>query len=188
MNPKTLIVFGNFRGGTSMVAHCLKNMGVFMGYDIGEGNGEDKDFQFAEPRQIIELIKKRNAEHDVWGWKFPDSINYVDRFKSHLVNPHYICIFRDPYAVALSEEKRTGQDFNTMFARANQRNAKMIEFSRNCEGKVLRLSYEHCITRLDEFAKTLTEYVGIGDKKDVIDIVDPYLKGGDYGKSKFTYS
>lgn len=180
VTPKTFIVFGNFRGGTTMIAKCLKNMGVFMGHLMSSGTGEDEEFQTDDAREIIELIKKRNEAHYVWGWKFPNSIKYVDRFEEYLVNPHFICIFRDPYAIAMSEVNRTNQDFNLMFNRANQRNKKMIEFATSNNRKVLMLSYEHCITRREEFAKTLTKFVGEGTEEDVLSNINPLYGGGEY--------
>ncbi len=178
---KTFVVFGNFRGGTSMVAKTLTALGVFMGYRKGPGNEEDLDFQGCEVEQLIQLIESRNKSHNIWGWKYPNSIIHVDSFHSHLINPHYICIFRDPVAVALSEQRRAGQPFNQMLNRTIKRNKQMMDFFRlEMTDKILLLSYEHCVTRTDQFAQQVVEFVGLGVPSDVSKVVSISTGGNDY--------
>jgi hypothetical protein len=122
---KTVVVLGAFRGGTSMVARALLELGVFMGERFGERlvykNFEDLDFQELLHRSaifdqkhlstydfppavidaVIELAMQRDRNHRIWGWKYPGTAPYLlhTRLASQLRNPHFITVFRDPVAV-----------------------------------------------------------------------------------------
>jgi hypothetical protein len=123
---KTVVVLGAFRGGTSMVARVLQNLGVFMGDafappDAEYETAEDCEFQTLLhrpdlltqsnilPNEITEeeigslraLIEKRNREHRLWGWKYPGSVMWClhANLEGYLRNPHFITVFRDPLAV-----------------------------------------------------------------------------------------
>jgi hypothetical protein len=123
---KTVIVLGSFRGGTSMVAHLLRALGVFMGdtfaaCDDEYENVEDKDFQNLLHRKELltkkdlskddfsatdlhalrALINIRNERHALWGWKYPGTVLWCRHtdLVGYLRNPHFITIFRDPLAI-----------------------------------------------------------------------------------------
>lgn len=93
-----------------MVAAVLKALGVFMGDDFGiEGEGsnyEDLEFQGQGVKGLRELIQKRDDKYNIWGWKDPGLIFRIGEVEEDLRNPHFITIFRDPYAIAESECKR----------------------------------------------------------------------------------
>ena len=81
-NQKTFIVFGVPRGGTTMIARVAEKLGVCMGSDL-PSNYEDSEFNFDKLSDAIKkdqeclastlfaAINRRNAMHDVWGWKYP---------------------------------------------------------------------------------------------------------------------
>ncbi len=102
---KTLVVLGSPRGGTSMLAGLLRELGVPMGDRIDRHNHEDQAFLSDDLEQIRATISQRNAEHRVWGWKVPDSIRYLPEIESQLRNPHYLAVFRNPLAVASSMQR-----------------------------------------------------------------------------------
>ncbi len=122
---KTVVVLGAFRGGTSMVAQVLKELGVFMGDqfappDVEYNNLEDQEFQALlhrrdlltqkditladfsseELAKLRSLIEKRNREHALWGWKYPATVIWClyAELAKYLRNPHFITVFRDPLA------------------------------------------------------------------------------------------
>lgn len=123
---KTVIVLGTFRGGTSMVAQLLRELGVFMGEEFAPpdheyDNVEDWEFQEVlhredllikenittadfsayEIRALRELIAKRNSQHALWGWKYPGTVIWClhASLAANLRNPHFMTVFRDPLAV-----------------------------------------------------------------------------------------
>ena len=111
-NRKTFIVFGVPRGGTTMIARVAEKLGVCMGSDL-PANYEDSEFNFDKLSNAIKkdqeclvstlfaAINRRNAMHDVWGWKYPRAHRYLPLIIDKVRNPHLICVMRDPVASSL---------------------------------------------------------------------------------------
>jgi len=100
---KTLIVLGVARGGTSLIAGSLAQMGVYMGSagkpvfeDVRLANAFEKR-NFKEAKRIIE---EYNRSHAVWGFKRPSSISYAKRLVKYTRNPVLLIIFKDLFAIA----------------------------------------------------------------------------------------
>ena len=169
-DQKTFVVLGNYRGGTTMIAGILMALGVHMGDpSTMRIHREDRDF-WQQPCHVVQsLIRFRNQQHDVWGWKDPAVVNFVERL--HLRNPHYIAIFRDPLAVAKSEEARADtihfpNKFTTLedaMQRVIETDQKILDFIHTHQtfhpgAHAFMTSYEHWIrftvselTRLKDF-------------------------------------
>jgi len=96
---KTVVIFGSPRGGTTLIAGLTKILGIDIGSDLPR-NLEDPNFAKRSVVEIKNSIKARNQANSVWGWKFPNAINYLDDIRQELINPHYVCVFRDPIAIA----------------------------------------------------------------------------------------
>ena len=108
----TFNVFGVPRGGTTMIARVAEKLGVCMGSDL-PANYEDSEFNFDKFSDSIKrdqeslvstlfaAIKRRNAMHDVWGWKYPRAHRYLPLIIDQVRNPHLICVMRDPVASSL---------------------------------------------------------------------------------------
>ncbi len=105
---RTYVTFGVERGGTSLVAGVLRALGLYLG-EIPEGNNEDKSFHNKPLGQMRATINQRNAEHDVWGWKYPTAVNYLPVLSRSLRNPFFIIVFRDTVATALSRAQWDGE-------------------------------------------------------------------------------
>jgi len=92
-NPKTVIVTGCGRGGTSAIAGAIHALGIAMvGDEETSVNFEDSDFtaagmelelqeKFASPyiqtcQQIRSVIQRRNQMNQSWGWKDPYAYHY----------------------------------------------------------------------------------------------------------------
>ncbi|MGB0660460.1 MAG: hypothetical protein ACPGNV_09795 [Mangrovicoccus sp.] len=96
--PRTYIVFGDMRGGTTMVAGVMRGLGVFMGEQLNEDNQESGQFNGRSLDEMRAAIDANNAQHQVWAWKFPHAADYLDQVWDRLRNPHLICVFRDAVA------------------------------------------------------------------------------------------
>lgn len=102
---RTYVAFGTRRGGTSLVAGIMRALGLHLG-DVGaRSNNEDPAFQNRGTKQMRQAIEHADAEHDVWGWKFPAAAAYLPDLVGNLRNPHYVVVFRDPVAAALSANR-----------------------------------------------------------------------------------
>ncbi|MBB3064575.1 sulfotransferase [Limibacillus halophilus] len=122
-----VIVLGPGRSGTSMMSAILGQLGYNMGRRLDPANHEDQDFleasrpisvlrKKAHPERaqrletIRQLVRRRDREHEHWGWKDPMSAFYLDAVLPEIGNPLIIALFRDVVATTVSRYKlsRTG--------------------------------------------------------------------------------
>jgi hypothetical protein len=151
---RTYIVCGNFRGGTTAVAQLLQRIGIPMGEQMDPNNNcEDLEFQqllLQETLARVELerlIGLRNARHDTWGFKFPGAHQHMPDMLTSFRNPHVIFVFRDPYAVADSEKRRTGQDLYQMMERTVSYNLRMTKLLQTIDCPTQAISFEQLLLR-----------------------------------------
>jgi hypothetical protein len=104
--PRTFIISGIGRGGTTLAATILRDAGVFVGDHVTEVSVEDLEMltilQARDTAQLDRLIARRNASGKDWGFKTPHIAAHLKpsdlaRFR----NPHLIVIFRDPVAITV---------------------------------------------------------------------------------------
>lgn len=101
--PLTVIVVGMPRGGTSLAASILDALGVFMGPqdDLIRGGGfENRVFMESDRDAWVSTTNKLNAKCDIWGFKNPRVIEFIQSLPSNIRNPHLLIVSRDPFAVA----------------------------------------------------------------------------------------
>jgi hypothetical protein len=98
--PKTAIVFGMNRGGTSMVAGTIRGFGFHFGHRLLV-NSEDPDFTYKTVEDMRRTILARNACFRYWGWKFPKAAVYLDDLLQWIRSPILIVVARDQVAVSL---------------------------------------------------------------------------------------
>jgi len=118
-NPKTVIVTGCGRGGTSAIAGAIHALGIAMvGDEETSVNFEDSDFtaagmelelqeKFASPyiqtcQQIRSVIQRRNQMNQSWGWKDPYAYHYLRGIIDICRNPRLILVTRNPLDTAQS--------------------------------------------------------------------------------------
>ena len=111
---ETLMVCGAARGMTSVVSYTLYELGYFIGTDLQLNNYEDHAFQraiirfvparkpLAQRQDLRDLIARRNAGQDRWGFKLPDAVQHVEDLPPLLRNPVVVLCIRNPVAVARS--------------------------------------------------------------------------------------
>lgn len=151
---KTYIVCGNFRGGTTAVAQLLVRMDIPMGEKMDPNhNCEDLEFQqlllgeTLDRMALERLVTERNARHDIWGFKFPGAHRHMPEMLECFRNPHVIFVFRDPYAVADSEQRRTGQDLYLMMERTTGYNLRMTRLLQTLACPAHPVSFEQLLLR-----------------------------------------
>lgn len=59
-----------------------------------------------EPK-IRELIKTKQRENELWGWKATTTCLTVELFLEYLENPHFVVVFRNPLGIAPSAVEHT---------------------------------------------------------------------------------
>lgn len=177
-SERTFVVMGSYRGGTSMVAGTLRLMGVFMGRLLGKGNNEDLDFQETDSSKIRKVVAERNTSLDVWGWKFPGSLDHIDEIVDDLRNPYFIVICRDPVAIAQRECFLGNYSANQALNIASSHQAKLLDFVFNCHCPVYLVSYERVMRQKEEFVRDLNVFTGLDLDKDYLKKISRYLVTG----------
>lgn len=168
---KTIIIGGNFRGRTTAIAELMLEADIFVGKRKDNYDKEDIDFQqlFHDNTELCKdkkdklnsLIRNRNKEFDVWGFKYPRIFRYTEYFK-WFRNPHIIYIFRDPYAVAVSQYRREGFNIESIIERTIGYNKAIFESYKKCRKKnipVLLLSSEKLVLNPKEYVTKIFEFI-----------------------------
>lgn len=170
------IVLGNPRGGTSVVSGMLRYIGVFMGARLDQGNQEDleirdigseilesreKKFGFLRRRRSIrkfrEIQAQRSSMHDVWGFKDPICIEYLDDIIDHVDGPRFVIVYRDPVATAIHEES-VGIDYSSALSNAVSRITMMSEVEVQSTAPTVVLSYEKLVRHPTDAIRLLSNF------------------------------
>lgn len=159
--PRTYIIFGSMRGGTSMVAGVMRGLGVHIGPDVDENNQESKAFNGPSVEDMKKSLQAQNVENRIWGWKNPSAADYLDQIWPEIRNPHLICVMRDPVANAqgLNRWHPMGriQSAQESVLRL-QKNLNMISL-RRCPS--LMISYEKAINAPNLFVDEFGAWLGV---------------------------
>jgi hypothetical protein len=118
--PKTIVVVGAYRGGTSFIGELLQELGIEIGKfregvaeDWAYCNYEDVEFKKAVETKdwetFAQLVAAMNGENDIWGFKVPGSVFHLDAFLHLLRNPHLIVVTRDPFAAHQGDAARSNK-------------------------------------------------------------------------------
>ncbi len=165
--PKTVLVLGMFRGGTSIVAEALHGMGVSMGREWyrPSGPGDYCNFEDAELVTALRddrwddveaLVRSRDASGEAWGFKWPDAVRHLDRLIPLLRNPHLLVVMRDPVASWQSDHAR-GHD--TGIGAIRFRMLKVLECFDQRTEPAIAISYERAKERPGEMREAIREFL-----------------------------
>lgn len=158
---RTYIVFGEMRGGTSMVAGVMRGMGIYMGPDIAAENHESAAFKKRPIPELRKAVTAANEFHDVWGWKNPHAADYIDRLWGDIRNPHLICVFRDSVSNArgLNRWHPIGGVQGVHQSLLRQQKNLGVMLMRNCPS--LLISYEKATRHPEQFVAELSAWTGV---------------------------
>lgn len=195
-----------------MSAGILRISGVNMGTLIDQDNQEDQeflthkgDFLFLEDekrseryiKDIQEVIERNNIKYDVWGWKDPLSIMYIERVIEKIRNPYFIIITRDPVATAMRERVENHQDSSLDFfiRKANfscDLYMRSIEFLSKNSYPALFISYERSLRQKNDLANLFLEFCDQNDshhdetRQEIFDYITPDKLTGNIHVKKST--
>ncbi len=156
---KTVAIYGVQRGGTSMVAAVVAALGVDL---AGQGlNHEDPRFQTASDDALDALIAERNAERAVWGFKAPQTTLKLDYLESRLRNPHYICVIRNPAAVADSVMMRRGGSAGNQLRRALRFYDKITGLVSRTTDPLIVVNYERASADPEALVEALAGFLEV---------------------------
>lgn len=69
-----------------------------------------------------------DPDYPIWGWKDPRTTLTIRLYIKHLMNPHFIACFRNPYDVAKSLNRRDGKPISEGVELAKEYNRRLLSF------------------------------------------------------------
>jgi len=166
--PKTIVVAGVARGGTSIVAGTLANLGVFMGEQAHQPVFEDMRLagmlEAADWAGVLNTIATYNEGHQTWGFKRPSVLSKLAPLHPLLRNPVYLFIFRDIMATANRDAISMKAELLPGMRRAQQAVSQMLDFIEGNDVSGLLLSAEKVVVRKGEFVDRLVAYLGLEEQ------------------------
>ena len=79
-------------------------------------------------RWLIAATVRAEQREPMWGWKDPRTALTIDLFMPHLINPHFICVYRDQKEVAKSLERRGNMSYADGLSLCRVYNQRIAEF------------------------------------------------------------
>jgi hypothetical protein len=181
-----------------MIARVAEKLGVCMGSDL-PANYEDSEFNFDKFSDSIKrdqeslvstlfaAIKRRNAMHDVWGWKYPRAHRYLPLIIDQVRNPHLICVMRDPVASSLrplSRKHMPKEGKRYLPARIinqhlmyQQKNIALID---EFERPTFLCSYEKAILDPPRFVADLSAFIDLRNNERSLEEAVQQIRPGGY--------
>ncbi|GAB6142402.1 hypothetical protein JCM14076_31310 [Methylosoma difficile] len=185
-SERTVIVLGAARGGTSMVAGVLHQLGVSMGDKL---SSVYEDLELSEAIEannqgrIAAVIKKRDDVQKIWGWKRPTSAKYIDNWRGKFRNPMFVVVFRDIFAIANRNRISVLGEVLSDMRNILKHFGFILDFLESDNSPTLFVSYEKAMDDPAYFVNKISNFVGLGDEESIrkaIDFVEPnpitYLK------------
>lgn len=180
-----------------MIAGILRKLGLFMGDDIDEANNEDRGFLahhglreiFVDPGRAeekarylahsTELVRARNAAHEVWGWKDPLAAFYLPDLNPYLRNPCFILVTRDPGAIAQRERIEEGVTLRRRLLAylkvTSEAYSIIADFIAQRARPTLLVSYERALRRPISAGDQIARFVGIDPSADYESWLETYI-------------
>lgn len=169
-----VVVVGVARGGTSAVAASLRGLGIHMGDQINPANQEDRKIISSIPSKGKTLLnpnawnnfsavaKEYTEAHQYWGFKYPSIHNHLYKINKLLVNPRYIFVFRDIFAIS---SRRSGvfPDDSQIGSMQNSLRLykKILEFTQKEHPTSFLVSYEKILTNTEAYINALSEFCNL---------------------------
>ncbi|OWU82252.1 hypothetical protein ATO6_22680 [Oceanicola sp. 22II-s10i] len=161
----TIFAFGLGRSGTTMLSRAMAELGIFMGEKITPQTHEDKDIQLAikarDMKAFKQICRRRDADHDRWGFKCPAARGDVSGLASRMRNPRAIVVFRDIVAIALRNSISVDAEVIPGLQAAAKANVALIDEVIKAEIPTLVVSYEKALQYPDRLVMAIAAHSGI---------------------------
>lgn len=161
---KTLIVLGIARGGTSLIAGALDNLGIFGGERSVKPVFEDvklaEAFENKNFNEAYEIIQSYNSKNNIWYFKRPASIEYFDKLNKSCINPIYLIVFKDIFSVSNRNSISMKTDLVKGINKAYEDYGKLLKIMSKEDINAFLFSYEKILQNKDTFINTLVNIIG----------------------------
>lgn len=164
--PRTFIVTGLGRSGTSMTASLLSHVGLLSVEDAYPVTLDDREFLDALTRHdraaLAGAITRRNAQHFAWAFKLPSIHGFLDAAEIELFRaPHVIVMMRDVAAVAQRHAIAEGMDAGAALFETVSGTTELMAFVRMLSCPVAVMSYEKAVCYPRAFVDALLSFVSV---------------------------
>lgn len=158
-DKRQIVVVGSARGGTSLVAGALHHLGVFTGDKSNPPVFEDvllsEAFESNEIDKAKSIVERYSESHDLWAWKRPAALNYLDKVELVIPNPLYIFIFKDIFAIANRNNISMKSDISKGLENAISDYCKIVDFVGKTNRPVMLVSAEKALQNKKDFVNAL---------------------------------
>lgn len=173
-----VIVLGQPRGGTSAVAGALARLGLpyAMQPTSDPPTYEDELLRKVGPKERVAGLVERERlwGPDPWVHKDPVAIDDFDEWRP-LIPPDLPCswivVFREPYAVALTEFEHIGLPIHEGLRQSLTRLRRLARTAWLEPG--MAVSYEHLLRDPQRTSARLAEFVGVPDRPRAAEFLRP---------------
>lgn len=170
--PRTAVVLGVARGGTSMVSGVLRGLDIFMGDNLGLNHEDTLVQRFVSNKNFDdfgELARERDAEHPIWGFKFPEASVMMDKFHPSLRNPHYLFVMRHPLSRGMSVVARTGGTLTAAIEEALKNYQSIFAFLEKADAPVLMINYEQATENAQASVEQIAGFLGMDQESEAVE-------------------
>lgn len=169
-NEATIAMLGVARSGTSMVARCIKELGLYIGHT---DDAVYEDLVIGPPLlnrnldDVRSIVLERNKKFEKWGFKKPDAWKLIPELELLLRNPRFVITFRDPLAIAVRNNIAVKAEVIDNMSNSIRSYAKMLSLIKSINSPCLLVSYEKAVQFPGNFVARLAEFVGLSVPLDV---------------------
>jgi len=164
---RALLLTGNPRGGTTFIASVAHHLGIPLGKR--RPRYEDRKLRYLllgnEPDEghvkLEAAIRKREAAHEVWGWKLPAISRHFDLVDGLVRRPIYVMVFKEPVSVAMRRANTRNPAVLTTMRNTMLFNLRMLDFLDNTKRECVLVSYDRAIRNQAAFVRDLAEIAGV---------------------------
>lgn len=167
MEKRQFIVVGVERGGTSIVARILQELGIEIPGTFHQPNYETVElaelFRRKKWKQFKGLIKEYEENFDSFAWKLPDSNRQLNKVHRCFSNPAYIFVFRDIYATSARKADAGGYDLNESMWSVLLGYSRIVRFRKklNLASQHFSISYEKLLVEKEKTLEEIANFCGI---------------------------
>lgn len=179
-SPRTLIIVGVARGGTSLAAGSLHHLGVFLGDQSAAPVFEDmrlsNAFEQRSSEKPEEIISDYNSRYEVWGWKRPSNLNNLGSLDRILRNPLYIVIFKDVFSIANRNRISMGViDVYDNISKALDQYRIINDFIAKTRSAKMLVSYDKAVADKELFLNALCDFAGIRSTSEQVEAAKLFI-------------
>lgn len=163
--PKTIVIVGVARGGTSIFSGALHKLGVFMGERSAPPVFEDlvlssalESWDLSEARRVVD---RYNERHAVWGFKRPGATAYLRRLHELLREPIYLFVFRDIAALARRNMLSMKAEAIPTMRQALSGYTTILDFIESFRPSGLLISCEKALIHPSDVLEQVEQYLGL---------------------------